>query len=182
MIFKYPNGQPFELYVVTGELLTALSVQAVPFDGFKKIHAYHDKLTFGEVASFVACHMAAARIFGVDMPEPQTMFGDDAYNAGMLAEAFNAIDSNKIAEILRGGHEFHSTVIGQVIVVAVDAGSTGKVHSWEKLKAKTLGSAVLETIYARVGYLEAHFGKIIKPNLGDLTLAEVYKLVHLQNP
>lgn len=181
MIFKYPNGDPFELYVVTGDLLNALASQAVPFNGFKKIHAYHDKLTFGEVASFIACHMAAAKVFGVDMPEPASMFGE-GYNAGMVAEAFNAIDSNKIAEILRAGHEFHSTVIGQVIVVAVDAGSTGKVHAWEKLKAKTVGSAVLETIYARVGYLDAHFGKIMKPNLGDLTLAEVYKLVHLQNP
>lgn len=179
MIFKYPNGFPFELYVVSGDLLSTLASQEVCFTTLKKIHAYHDKLTFGEVAQFIATQRAAAKLFGVDMPEP---FFGEGYNGGMVAEAFNGVDSEAIASHLRNAEHFHSTVLGQVIVVAVNATNNPEVHSWEKLQAKNISAAVLETIYARVGYLQAHFGSVVKPTLGTLTMAEIYKFVHLQNP
>lgn len=180
MIFKYPNGFPFELYFVTGEMLEALALQTVPFDGLRKISAYHDKLTYNEVAQFLATQRAAAQLFGVDMPEAAHSFGE-GYNGGMVAEAFNAIDSKAITEYLRNATSFHSTKVGQVLLIAANTANP-HIGSWEKLNAKNISSAVLETIYGRVGYLDTHFGSVIKPALGELTMAEVYKLVHLQNP
>lgn len=179
MILKYPNGFPFELYFVTGDLLNTLSSQAIPFGDLKKIHAYHEKLTFTEIANFIAVQRAAAQLFGVDLAEP---FFGEGYNGGMVAEAFNGIDSKAITEHLREAGRFHSSVIGQVIVVGVNADQCKATASWDKLQAKNLSTAVLETIYARVGYLQAHFGSVVKPSLGTLSMAEVYKFVHLQNP
>lgn len=180
MIFKYPNGFPYEIHFVTGGLLSTLVNQAIPFDGLKKISAYHDKLSFGEVATFIAAQHAVGKLFGVEMPEPKAFFGE-GHNGGMVEQAFNAIDSNAIAEVFRSAHSFHSTKIGQVMVIAADAGDSKVVGSWEKLKARNLSAAVVETIYARVGYLEAHFRSVPQPALGELSLTEVYKLLHAQN-
>lgn len=180
MIFKFPNGFPFELYFVTGEMLEALALQTVPFDGLRKISAYHDKLTFNEVANFVATQHAAGKLFGVDMPEPSQSFGE-GYNGGMIAEAFNAIDSEAISNYLKNATVFHAAKIGQVILIAVNTKGP-ETGSWDKLHSKNISTAVLETIYGRVGYLDTHFGSVITPALGELTLAEVYKLVHVQNP
>ncbi|MBS9730347.1 hypothetical protein [Pseudomonas phage IR-QUMS-PaBa1-GHS-2021] len=181
MIFKYPNGLPFELYVVTGELVDTLVAQSIPLSGLKEISAYHDKITFGEMANFVALQYAAAKVFGVEMPDPTAYFGH-GYNAGMVAEAFNGVDSDAIATLLRTANHFRSTVNGQVILIGVEVGDHKATASWEKLQAKTISTAVLETLYARVGYLESHFGPVPKAGLGELTLAEVFKLIHLQNP
>jgi len=180
MIFKYPNASPLEFYILTSELLDTLAMQTIPFDGLKKIHAYHEKLTFNETASFIACHHAAAKLLAVPMPEPQSQFGE-GYQAGMVGETFNAIDSNAITEILQGGSDFHSMKIGNVIVVVVDATNKGKVSSWTKLKAGNLSAAVLEAIYGHVGYIETHFGPVIRPTMGTLTMAEVYNFLHREN-
>lgn len=180
MIFKYPNGFPFELYFLTGDMLDTLARQAVPFHSLSKISSYHEKLTFNEVAAFIATQHAAARLFGVDMPEPASEFGE-GYNGGMVAEAFNGIDSEAIGKHLREASCFHSTVIGQVMLVAVGVKDDPRVISWEKLEAKNISLAVQETIYGRVGYLDSHFGSALKPALGELTMAEVYRCVHHQN-
>jgi hypothetical protein len=180
MIFKYPHGFPYELYFLTGDLLGTLAQQAVPFNSLSKISSYHDKLTFNEVATFIAVQRAAARVFGVDLPEASSEFGE-GYNGGMVAEAFNGIDSEAIFGHLKAATSFHSTVIGQVMLVAVNVDGDPRVGSWHKLDAKNISWAVQETIYERVGYLDSHFGSVAKPALGELTMTEVYKTVHLQN-
>lgn len=181
MIFKYPNGFPFELYFVTGEMLNALAQQAVPYNDLKKIAAYHDKLTFNEVANFIAIQHAAAKLFGVSMPSPSNSFGE-GYSAGMVKEAFNEIDSDLIYNDLKDASCFHTTVIGQVIVIGIDLADNSKANSWDRLQARNISMAVQETIYERVGYFTAHFGSLVNPGLGELSMAEVYKFVHIQNP
>lgn len=180
MIFKYPNGSPFELYFVTKELLNALDVQAVPFNGLGKIHEQHDKLTYDEVANWIALQYAAAELFGVDMPQPETLFGE-GYAGGMVAQAFNEINSKSIVEFIKNSTSFSSTKIGQVLIVGIDVDGSPKVSDWEKLKGKNISTAVQETIYERVGYLNSHFGLAPKSALGVLTLAEVYRLIQIQN-
>ena len=180
MIFKYPNGDPVELYFVTKDLLNVLAHQVVPFNNLKKIASYHDKLTFNEVANFIAVQRAAGNLFGVDLHDAASEFGE-GYNTGMISEAFNVVDSNSIQETLKGGKVFHSTRIGNVLIVAVDCKDCKEVGNWSKLNARNISLAVQETIYGRVGYLDTHFGSVLNPGLGELTMAEVYKLVHIQN-
>lgn len=180
MIFKYPNGIPFELYFVTKELLNALDVQAVPFNGLGKISAYHDKLTYDEVANWIGLQYAAAELFGVDMPKPDTLFGE-GFAGGMVAQAFNEINSKSIVDYLKNATCFSSTKVGQVLIIGIDVDDSLKVSDWEKLKGKNLSTAVQETIYERVGYLNSHFGPVSKSALGVLTMAEVYRLIQIQN-
>lgn len=181
MIFKYPNGLPFELYFVTKELLHALDTQAVPFNGLGKIHEHHDKLTYDEVANWVALQRAAAEVFGVDMPEPAGSFGE-GFAGGMTAQAFNEINSKSIVEFIKSATCFSSTKVGQVLIVGIEVDGSPQVADWEKLKGKNISTAVQETIYERVGYLNSHFGLVPKSALGVLTLAEVYRLIQIQNP
>lgn len=180
MIFKYPNGFPFEVYFVTKDLLATLAQQAVPFNNLSKISSYHEKLTYSEVALFVATQHAAAKVFGVEMPDPAVSFGE-GYRAAMVAEAFNGIDSEAIHRFLMESTSFHSTLVGQVMLIGVGEMESPKVSTWEHLDAKNIALAVQETIYERVGYLDAHFGSVIKASLGELTMAEVYRGIHLQS-
>lgn len=180
MIFKYPKGEPFRLVFLTSELLQTIQFQKIPLFNLYEIHAYHDKLTFHEVAAFIALQREAAKLFGVE-PETNEVWFPQDYNGKMVEQAFNEIDSKSLQEFLRRGSNFKSMSVGKTILVVVDPKPEASTQSWEALKAKNISLAVLQTIYEQVGYLNVHFGRALKGSLGILTMTNVYRFVHLQN-
>jgi len=181
MIFKYPNGDPFHVIFLTSDLLEAVQVSKIQLMDLHKIHSYHDKLTFHQVAAYIAVQQEAARLLGVDMPELTTLFGD-GYNGGMVEQAFNEIDSNSLREHLLRSTHFKSISVGQTILLVIEPEDRVSTAGWESLKGRTLSLALQQTLYEQVGYLKVHNGKVIRPAVGVFSMANVYAFVNRQNP
>lgn len=181
MIFKYPNGDPFRVIFLTSELLEAVQGAKIQLMDLYKIHSYHDKLSFHEVAAYIAVQQEAAKLLGVELPPLERQFGE-GYNGGMVQQAFNEIDSKSLREhLLRAAH-FKSIANAQTIVIVVEPNDRTSTSAWTKLKARNFGLAIQQTLYEHAGYLKVHNGKVIRPTVGEFSMANVYALVHQQNP
>lgn len=182
MILKTPHGTPFSLFYLTSDMHRLLVKQSIPLRDVFKLASYHQKLTFGEIATMLRFQYTVAQQMGVPLLDPKHLFGE-GYNGGMVAEAFNAIDSETLNQWYKGCKTFNSlNAGGNVMLVLFNDSDNHKVHGWHSLEGNTFSSALLETIFAGAGYMESHYGKIAKPSLGETTLAEVYKLVSIENP
>ena len=181
MIFKYPNGDPFHVLFLTSDLLEAVQAARIPLMDLYKINLYHDKLSFHEVAAYIAVQLEAAKLLGVEMPDLETLFGE-GYNGGMVKQAFNEIDSNSLREHLLRSMHFKSIANAQTILIVVEPGDNVSTSAWEKLSARNLSLALQQTLYEQVGYLKVQNGKVINPAVGCFSMANVYSFVHRQNP
>lgn len=181
MIFKYPNGDPFHVIFLTGDLLDAVQGAKIPLMDLHKIHSYHDKLTFHQVAGYIAIQQTVAKLLGVEMPNLSTLFGE-GYNGGMVEQAFNEIDSNSLREHLIRSTHFKSISVGQTILLVAEPNEGVSSAGWEQLKARTLSLALQQTLYEQVGYLKVHNGKVIHPAVGVFSMSNVYAFVSQQNP
>jgi len=162
-------------------MLTVLVKQSVPLKDIDKVSSYHQKLTYGEMASMLKLQYAVAQRMGVAMLDPKHLFGEGV-EANMVETAFNAIDSETLSE-WQTCKSFNSLAAGlNVVLVLFNRSEDKEVPGWDCLDATTFSGALLETIVAKVGYLQAHFGEVVTPKLGEFTLAEVYKLLGIENP
>lgn len=182
MILKTPHGTPISLFFLTSDMYSLLVKQSIPFKDAHKLSTYHQQLTFSEMAHMLKFQYVVSQQMGVPLLDPKHLFGE-GYEAGMVEAAFNAVASESLADVYKNCRTFNSLASGNnVVLVLFNTSDTHKVPGWDCLEAHTFSGALLETINAKVGYLEAHFGGVVKPKLGEVTMAEVYKLVGLENP
>jgi len=182
MILKTPHGTPVSLFFLTNDMYNLLASQSIPLREVFNLAAYHQQLTYGEVATMVKFQYTVAQEMGVPLLDPQCLFGEGFYGS-MVKETFNTLDSKSLAVKFKEANSFHSlNAGGNVLVVLLGNKDGPNVPGWKSLSGDTFSSALLEAVYSTVGYLEAHNGTIPKPALGEVTLAEVYKLLSIQNP
>ena len=183
MILKTPHGTPISLFFLTSDMYSLLAKQKIPFKDVYKLSTYHQQLTFSEMAHMLKFQYVVAQQMGVPLLDPDHLFSAEGYEAGMLKAAFNAVASESLADLYKNCRTFNSLAAGNnVVLILFNTSDTDKVPGWDCLDAHTFSGAMLETINAKVGYLEAHFGPVVKPKLGEFTMAEVYKLVGIENP
>lgn len=181
MILNYPNGNPFKFFFLTRGMVETLVRSSIPLQDLCKLSVYHGKLTYGEMADILKYQLVVGKALGVPTTDPKLQFGS-GYDGAMLAEAFNSSGSEALAGQFKAASKFQSIVIGQTIVMVCGDSSEEQVPGFTIQDGNTFSAALLETIYKRVGYLECHSGKITHPALGEFTLAEVFKLLSIENP
>lgn len=182
MILKTPQGKSVRIFYLTSEMQRLLASQAIPYSDLAKLSTYHQKLTFGEIANILKFQYLVAQELGVLLLDPKHLFGE-GYNAGMVETAFNSLDGETLSAIVKDTKSFSCIDAGMNTIIFLFNGENApKAPGFDTLECVTFSGALLETIFAKVGYMESHNGKIPKPNQGEFTLAEVYKLVSIQNP
>lgn len=182
MILKTPNGQPVSLFFLTSDMHSLLVKQSVPMKDVHKLSTYHQQLTFSEMAHMLKFQYVVAQQMGIPLLDPKHLFGE-GYGAGMVEASFNDIPSETLATVYKECRTFNSLAAGgNVVLVLFNTSESEKVAGWSTLEAHTFSSALVETINAKVGYLDAHFGGVVKSKLGEVTMAEIYKLVGIENP
>jgi len=184
MILKTPNHDraPISLFFLTSDMYSLLARQSIPLRDVCKLSTYHQQLTFSEVAGMLKFQYAVAQRLGVLMLDPEHLFAAGDLKANMVKDAFNKLDS----ETLAGWQEcksFNSLAAGaNVVLVMFNKTDDREIPGWNTLEGGTFSAALLETIIAEAGYLQAHMGPVVKPKVGEISLAEVYKLVGIENP
>lgn len=183
MILKTPNHRtPISLFFLTSDMYSILTRLKIPLKDVCKLSTYHQQLTFTEIAGMMKFQYAIAQRLGVPLLDPEHLFGSGDVTAGMIKSAFNELDS----ETLAGWQEcksFNSLGAGaNIVLVLFNKTEDREIPGWKTLEGSTFSAALLETIIAEAGYLQSHLGPIVKPRVGEITLAEVYKLLGNENP
>lgn len=181
MILNYPNGHSFKFFFLTSAMANTLIRQSIPLHDLDKLSVYHGVLTYGEMAGILKFQLAVANVMGVPMPDPLSAFGE-GYDGAMLKDAFNATSRETLVEIFKRATRFQQVAIAQTIIMVAGEADDPVLPGWALLESSTFSAALLETVYKQVGYLEAHSTPVIHPRLGEFTLAEVFKLLSVQNP
>lgn len=181
MILNYPNGNPFKFFFLTRGMVETLVRCSIPLQDLDKLSAYHGVLTYGEMADILKYQLIVGKTMGIPTTDAAAQFGK-GFDGAMLADAFNASNSEALAGQFQAASQFQSLVIGQTIVMVAGVRTDKPLPGFSVQEGSTFSAALLETIYERVGYLEAHSGKVTHPAIGEFTLAEVFKLLSIQNP
>jgi hypothetical protein len=181
MILNYPNGNPFKFFFLTSGMVDTLVRSSVPLQDLDKLAVYHGVLTYGEMADILKYQLVVGKTMGIPLTDAKVQMGT-GYDAAMLADAFNSSSSDALAGQFKAATKFQSLVIGQTVVMVAGDHADKLLPSFHKQDGNTFAAALLETIYSRVGYLESHSGQVTHPALGEFTLAEVFKLLSIENP
>lgn len=181
MILNYPNGNPFKFFFLSKGMADTLLSQSIPLQDLSKLSLYHGKLTYGEMADILKYQTAPVKVLGLPVALPFLGLPND-YNTGMLSAAFNASDSEALAGQFKNATRFQYVTIGQTIIMVAGEHGDKVLPGWVLTEAHTFSGALLETIYTQVGYLDCHSGPVVHPALGEFTLAEVFKLLSIENP
>ena len=187
MKFKSPSGKCYEVTFLNNDLLRQLMENSIPLRCAPDVVELSKKLTYAELAYMIKFQYMVALKMGIRYVDPEFLFKPDvnfdAYTAGMIKEAFNAIDSEALLSTYSDTQCFNVIDAGNnVILVLFNQQNQRDVPGWDCLKSKTFSGALLESLYSKVGYMDCHFGKIPKMQDGHLTMAEVYKLLSIENP
>lgn len=181
MILNYPNGNPFKFFFLTSGMVDTLIRSSVPLQDLDKLAVYHGVLTYGEMADILKYQLVVGKTLGVPTTDAKMQMGS-GYDGAMLADAFNSSSSEALAGQFKAASKYQSLVIGQTIVMVAGDPKDKLLPGFHLQESNTFSAALLETIYNRVGYLESHSGKITHSALGEFTLAEVFKLLSIENP
>lgn len=181
MILKYPNGHPLKFFFLTRAMVDTLLRQSIPLQDLDKLSVYHGVLTYGEMAGILKLQLAVAQVLGVAMPDPLAAFGS-GYDGAMLKEAFNSTSRETLVEIFKRANKFQIVPIAQTIIMVAGEADDPVLPGWALLEGGTFSAAMLEAIYKQAGYLEAHGAPVVHPVVGEFTLAEVFKLLSIENP
>lgn len=182
MILKTPHGTPVSVFFLTSEMHRLLVRQSIPLKDAFKLSSYHQQLTFNEIANILKFQYVVAQQMGVPLIDPKHLFGE-GHNGGMVEVSFNGLDGKTLSDKYKECNSFNSLAAGaNVLIVLFNDSGDAHVSGFDRLEATTFSDALLETLQAKVGYVQVHFGKVVKPNLGEFTMAEVYKLVSIENP
>lgn len=180
MLLKTSNGKPIKFFYLTKDMLDVLVSQAIPLQDVFKISAYDQKLTENEIAGILKFQTVVADKLSSHASIDDSSFGE-GFHGQMIKQAFNAIGSESLREVYTKTKCFSSIEGGLNTVIIVFHDNETETAPEGCLVSKTFSGALLETIFARVGYLEAHYGKAVKPVVGEFSLADVYKLVGIEN-
>lgn len=181
MILKCPNVDPFKFFFLSKGMADTLLSSSIPLQDVCKLHVYHGKLTYQEIAHILKFQQVAAHFVGVESDNP---FGDakpDIHN-NLILDVFNSIGSEALRDTFIKANKFQYLKVGNTILMVVGNHEDNDLPGWHVPKGNTLGTVLLKTIYEQVGYLDVHSGPIVQPKLGEFTLAEVFKLIDIQNP
>jgi len=181
MILKYPNGHPLKFFFLTRAMVDTLLRQSIPLQDLDKLSVYHGVLTYGEMAGILKLQLAVAQVMGIAMPDPLAAFGS-GYDGAMLKEAFNSTSRETLVEIFKRANKFQIVPIAQTIIMVAGEADDPVLPGWALLEGGTFSAAMLEAIYKQAGYLEAHSAPVVHPVVGEFTLAEVFKLLSIENP
>lgn len=181
MILNYPNGQPLKFFFLTRGMADTLIRQSIPLRDLDKLSVYHGVLTYGEMAGILKLQLVVAGILGVPAPDPLAAFGT-GYDGAMLKDAFNSTSRETLVEIFKRSNKFQIVEVAQSIIMVAGEAGDPSLPGWALLEGGNFSAAMLETIYKQVGYLEAHGAPVVHPKLGEFTLAEVFKLLSIENP
>ena len=181
MILKTPNGPSVQLFFLTSDMARLLSRESVPFANVTNLTTYHQKITFGEIAQIARLQYIVAKELGVMMLDPDLYFKKD-YEGGMVKDAFNKFSGETLSGLVNECTCFSYLNAGANVLLVAFHNDEEKLPGWVCANAKTFSGVLLESIFAVHGYMESHFGKLVEPGLGEISLAEVYKLLGLQNP
>ena len=187
MEFKSPSGKHYKFTFLNNDLLCHFKANSIPLHHCGNLTELSKKLTYSELAFLLKFQYMVALKMGVQFVDPNILFNPgyhfDAYSAGMIKEAFNAIDSEALLNIYSECSQFNVIDAGSnVILVLFNQQNQCDIPGWDVLQAKTFSGALLESLFAKVGYMDCHLGKIPKIQSGSFTMAEVYKLVNIENP
>lgn len=181
MILKYPNGHPLKFFFLSRAMVDTVLRQSIPLQDLNKLSVYHGVLTYGEMAGILKFQTVAAEAMGVPMPDPLEAF-DNGYDGAMLKEAFNSSSRETLVGIFKRANKFQMVSVAQTIIMVAEEADSPALPGWVTLDGNTFSAAMLETIYKQAGYLEAHSSPVIHPVKGEFTLAEVFKLLSIENP
>lgn len=187
MIFKSPSGKECKFTFLTNDLMRHFKENSIPFSHVYDLKELSKKLTYSELAYLIKFQYMVALKMGVQYISPDILFKEDyyfdGYTAGMIKEAFNAIDSEALLGVYSGTSLFNVLDAGcNVILVLFNQENDRSIPGWDTLEAKTFSGALLESLFAKVGYMDCHLGKIPTFQPGGFTMAEVYKLLSIENP
>lgn len=187
MLLKTPSEKCYKFVFLTSTLFRHLKENSVPFHDLLTPAVLEKKLTFSEIAYLIKFQYTVASKIGMRLADPEIMFRKgynfEPYVAGMIKEAFNAIDSEALLKTYSGCSQFNVLDAGgNVILVLFNEEKQRDVPGWDTLQGQTFSSALLEAISSKVGYRDCHLGKIPSMQDGYFTMAEVYKLLSIENP
>ncbi len=96
----------------------------------------------------------------------------------LLTTALNSADRNSLLEFVNKRNKFyvHGVKNGFVICI-LSKDDAEEPISWDPLVSSTLPSALLESIYQKIGYLESHPKPVTKAKVDEFCLADVFKLI-----
>lgn len=181
MILNYPNGNPFKFFFLNKGMADTLLSSSIPLHHLSKLSEYHGQLTYEEMAAILRYQLVAAKVLGMPIPDPMSTMPND-FHAGMLSKALNELSSEALALQFKNATRFQYVVNGQSIIMVAGEPSDEVLPGWVLTQAHTFSGALLETIYTQVGYLDCHSGPVIHPALGEFSIAEVFKLLSIENP
>lgn len=181
MVFNYPNGNPFKFLFLTRGMVDTLINASIPLQNAFDLPVYHGKLTYGEMAGISKYQDAVCVHLGIPVVNPKPAFGT-GFEAASFAEAYDKFESAPFTTHLKTGKQFQTLVIGQTVIFVIGNLTDSSVPGFSIQEANTFSGALLEMIYERVGYHEVHNGMSPYPKLGEFTLAEVLKLLSVENP
>lgn len=181
MVLNYPNGNPFKFFFLNKGMADTLISSSVPLQNLSKLSEYHSQLTYEEMAAILLYQQIPAKVLGMSSLPPIANVPDD-FHAGMLSKALNDLGSEALALQFKNATRFQYVVIGQSIIMVAGEPSDEVLPGWVLTQAHTFSGALLETIYTQVGYLDCHSGPVIHPAIGEFSIAEVFKLLSIENP
>lgn len=182
MILKTPHGPNFSVFFLTQEMFDVLDANNVPLDDMKKIASYHQSLSYGEIAAILKFQYGIAKRLQVPLIDPSIHF-QEGYNGKMVESAFNDLDSETlVSSVYERTESFSMLHAGRnVLFILFQSAGSKTPAGWDPVNAKTFSGALLEMVYAKVGYLESHQGEVVKVKAGECSLAEVFRLLATEN-
>lgn len=145
------------------------------------LHVYHSLLTYQEIAAILKFQDVASSVMGVSAINPFTGVKPDVH-INMITDVFNGLDSEPLKVTYNTANKFQYLKVGNTILMVVGSQEDANIPGWKLSKGNTFSAALLKTIYEQVGYLDVHSGPVVNPWPGEFTLADVFKLIDLQNP
>ena len=181
MVFNYPNGNPFKFLFLTRGMVDTLITASIPLQDAFNLPVYHGKLTYGEMAGISKYQDVVCTRLGIPSVNPKAAFGT-SYEGTVFADAYDKLQSAPFTDHLNNSKQFQVLVIGQSVIFVIGNLTDSSLPGFSIQEANTFSGALLEMIYERVGYHEVHNGMSPYPKLGEFTLAEVLKLLSVENP
>lgn len=183
MLFKLDTDKSVNIYVLNNQMLDVFVGGTVSITELPKLITYHDKLSSNEIGNILRLQsVAAKKITNKELSSDNLLASlKDKLTKSLIKDTFNRSDSIGLLKQINECSSFYVKGIGcdnYVLLLNVD---NVKVSvDWSELTSKKFSTALLETIYKKVGYLDVHFRTVPKNVTGDFSLSDVYKLINIE--
>lgn len=178
MKYVYEEGDPKHIWFLTNDMLRALKSVSIKYEQLSDINSLIGKLYQSEIVHFYALQDVIAGKLGIVKQEDVFHDVEDPSIKALLTTALNSADRNSLLEFVNKRNKFyvHGVKNGFVICI-LSKDDAEEPISWDPLVSSTLPSALLESIYQKIGYLESHPKPVTKAKVDEFCLADVFKLI-----